>query len=229
MRKHFTLPLIGCLLLTSLALAAPRDDLRIPHRYTPGALDQGLVQVAAPDGRIWAAWAYRNGAEYDIAVAVRDTEGIWSEPSLIGLDDGRSQIRPSLAVDADGNLYLAFAERRTGRILLTTRTELGAWAAPVAMTSPGSRSTSPRLQVVGSRLVLAFSTGDNVEILDLPLATPDRNGDEYLRGFTDGPDPVGTPGDSEDEEPTPEGEEGVKQRDSVPMTYEGSSTSTTRF
>ena len=225
MLKRFTVSLVCCLLLSAVALAAPSGDQRTPQRYAPAALDHGLVQIEAPDGRIWSAWAYRNGAEYDIAIAVRDAEGVWGEPSLIGLDDGRSQIRPSLAVDSGGNLYLAYAERTTGRILLTTRAPQGSWAAPVAMTSPGARSTSPSLRVVGSRLVLAFRNGDNVDVIDLPLATGDRFGDEYLRGFTDGPDPVGDP---EDAEP-PDEDGSIKQRGAVPMTYNGSSSSTTRF
>ena len=172
---------------TSVFAATPRG---LPHRYAPNSLDGRLTQVTrVEDGRTLAAWAYRNGAEYDIAVSRVDENGRWSEPMFIGIDDGRDQVQPALAIDADGNAYLAFADRAEGRILLSALCVDGeAWSRPVALTAPGAEATSPALLIVGDRLVVAYQTGGDLKMIDLPLTGTD--GSASLLTIVDHPDPV---------------------------------------
>ena len=185
----------------SAALAGTRDR-DLPTRYLPGSLDGQLDMVTNQlDGREWAAWAYRNGAEFDIAVAVRDEDGIWSEPYLIGVDDGIDQAEPVLAIDSRGSLYLAYAERSPAQVLLTWLPVGGrTWHEPVELTTSGVRTGSPELKIVVDRLVVAFRAGRGLVILDLPLVDP-VNGTNI---FNDGPDPVDARGDGA--EPTSEGD-----------------------
>ena len=191
-------------LACSLAFAGPRlADQEQPLRYNPRSLDGPLTTVTAGlDGRTWSAWAYRDGAEYDIALSFRDPGGFWSEPQFIGRDDGADQVQPALAVDTAGTVYLAFADLGTGTIRYTALPAGGAaWTAATAVTRDGERGFMPALSVVGERLVIAFRSGRAVVIRDVPLLDPTA-----LRpgGIHDSPDPYGnndsgsgrtTPGD----------------------------------
>ena len=76
----------------------------------PFALEAGASVVVEDSvrGVTWSAWAYRNGAEYDIAVSWLDSSGRWSEPELLGFDDDVDQRDPALLVDRNGVVYLAY-------------------------------------------------------------------------------------------------------------------------
>jgi len=181
-----------CWVACGQALAFGRG-LERPHRFAPG-YDAGLVQVQNPvDGRTWAAWTYRNGAELDIAVAVADADGFWSEPRFVGLDDGSDQFEPALAVDGAGTLYLAFVDRGSGAIVLTAlRRGAPAWSPPVAVTDAATRGRAPSLAVVGDRLVVAYRTAMRVRIAELPLLSPPATSSPNQGfGINDGPDPTG--------------------------------------
>jgi hypothetical protein len=152
-------------------------------------MDGRLVEVTNPvDGTRWAAWAYRNGAEYDLAVAFRGDRGFWSDPTLIGIDDGVDQTQPALAVDDWGNIYLAFSERGPDRIMICWF-EAGAseWTEPVSLTAPEVPAMYPALRVVGERLVVAFRSGRGSVILDMPLPRSEID----IEMIEDGPNPVG--------------------------------------
>ncbi len=170
----------------SLLAATPRG---VPHRYNPNSLDGRLVQLtSSADGRDWAAWAYRSGAQYDIALVHTDESGTWTEPVFLGADDGRDQVEPALAADANGNVYVAYADRSSGQVLLSTLiagTET--WTTPVALSAAQLRAHSPVLRVVRDRLVVAYRTDRAIEMIDLPLAEIERIS---LNGMTDGGDPV---------------------------------------
>lgn len=173
-------------LVGSLALAAPADGQR-PHRYLPGGLDSGLVTASAPDtGRTWAAWSYRNGAEFDIALSVVEAEGPWSEPIFLGLHDGADQSRPALVVDPLGRFHVVFEDTR-GRILLSSL-PVGAseWSAPVAISEPQVTATEPAARVIGDRLVIAYRAAGTIRLLDLTIEGETVG----TRGLNDGPDPV---------------------------------------
>lgn len=194
MRKPIPCLVISSLLVvSSLVLAGPAK----PDRYQPESLDQQLAQLVSPaDGRVWSAWSYRNGSQYDIAVTVSDGSGYRVRPVFFGLHDGVDQTAPALAFDVDGNVYLAYSQGSPGRILLTALAAgADTWTTPVAVTASSVDAASPSLRVIGGRLALAFSQGPaGLQILDLPLFSPGFLGGS---GFTDGPDPVGnTGGDS---------------------------------
>ena len=188
----------ACLLTGSLALAGPRISEQQPQplRYNPRSLDGPLATVTSVvDGRTWSAWAYRDGSEYDVAVSFRDPGGFWSEPQFIGRDDGADQVQPALAVDALGNLYLAFADLGTGAVRFTALPAGGSsWTSGMAVTQDGERGFMPTLSIVGDRLVVAFRSGRAVVIRDVPLLDPAvvRPG-----GIHDSPDPYGNSGSGE--------------------------------
>ena len=111
--------LICCITLALVATSAQAGQALAPHRYLAGS-DGPLVQVSNPhDGRTWAAWAYRNGSEFDIAISHVDADGNWTEPVFVGRDDRRDQVQPAIAADEFGNVYLAWSERATGRVMVS--------------------------------------------------------------------------------------------------------------
>jgi hypothetical protein len=172
---------------TSVLADPPRG---VPHRYAPNSLDGRLAQIDRVEGdRTLAAWAYRNGAEYDIAISRVDENGQWTEPVFIGLDDGRDQTQPALALDADGNAYLAYADQAEQRVLVAVlRADRDEWSFSLAVTAPGAEAQSPALRVVGNRLVVAFRTGEELQMIDLPLTQTDDQ--PSLLTIVDGPEPV---------------------------------------
>ncbi len=171
----------------SVLAASPRE---LPHRYNPNSMDGKLTQLTrTTDGRTWAAWAYRSGAQFDVAVTSTDENGYWSEPIFIGANDGADQIQPVMAGDFDGNVYLAFTDRASGRILLATLSAgSDTWTAPLALTAPCAGASSPALRVVRDRLVVAYRSGRGIDMIDLPLAGID--GGFSSDTINDNPDPV---------------------------------------
>ena len=187
--KRFTLAL--CLILAStlcLSMAGVRAD-RDPHRYAPRSLDQELVQAVNPvDGSVLAAWGYREGGEYSIALAVK-TGDIWSEPVFIGRDDRLDQIDPALVFDSRGVAYLAFSVLQLGEVRITAIAgEPGAALVPRTVSPVGERSIAPALSVIAQRLVVAFRAGEGVVLRDLPLFS--QEGSASTQGIQEGPDAV---------------------------------------
>ena len=179
-----------------------------PSRFV-GALDGAPVTVArVADGTTWAAWAWRSGREYDLAISSADASGAWSTPTFIGRYDGMDQVEPALAADAEGNLYLAFVERPAGCVRLAVL-PAGAesWSAPIAVTLEGRDAANPALSVVAGRLVLAYRTGGVVSILVLPIAGSAAS----PLGIQDGPDPVSPAG------ATPKGDDGSSDGSATPL------------
>jgi hypothetical protein len=185
--------------------SAAARDVRTPHRFLANSLDRGLIEVSNPvDGRTWAAWSYRNGAEYDIAISFVTESGAWSEPAFLGRYDGRDQIEPALVADAAGTLYLVYAELETNRVLLSVLPAHGAtWTQPVSL-AESAVSGAPALRVVGDRLIVAYRAAEGIRIIDLPSLSIGTN-----QSIFDGPDPSatgtsggpksGTPEDDDDE------------------------------
>ena len=197
MRKPLALLVLAGLILSAPAFGRGRDVNR-PHRFAPESRDGGLVQIQNPtDGHSWAAWAYRNGAEFDVAIASTDAAGFWSEPIFVGLDDGSDQIQPDLAMDHRGTIYLAFVDRASDTIVISARSAFTqAWSVPTALTDPTEHGRSPSLAVVADRLVVAYRTGNEIQIIDLPLVTELVQTGGTTQGINDGPDPTGIVDDS---------------------------------
>lgn len=175
-----------------------------PHRYLPNSFDGAIVQIEnTVDGRSWSAWSYRNGAEYDLALSVSTARGVWSEPSLIGVDDGLDQQQPAMAIDSRGATYLAYADG-TGAIHLTALQPGGKqWSFPVTVAMEEGRLSNPSLMVAGSALIVGYRDGDGVTLRAVPLLEPEYV--NQLRSIYDGPDPTGdsdADDDDEDEEST---------------------------
>ena len=193
MRKSVCIAIACCLLLVS---ASPLlADSRQPHRFIPSR-DADLVQLRnAVDGRSVAAWTYRNGAETDIAVSVLSPTGLWTEPELIGTDDGEDQAQPALAVDSQGTLYLAYVERNGGRLMLTALT-FGSkqWTRPVVVAQSERSVERPALLVSANRrLIAGYFDGQRVRLVELRLIRPNSPVQ-----MNDGPDPVGDHGPNDD-------------------------------
>jgi len=193
MRKFSACVILGCCLLLGTTLS--QADLRQPNRYMPGQ-DSELVQVTnTTDGVAWSAWTYRNGAETDIAIVSLSPDGKWSEPLLVGLDDGEDQGSPVLAVDGWGTVYLAYTEKARGRLMLTgLRITDHGWSRPIQLARSAAGVSSPVLLVAASRrLVVGYLEGEQtVRLLERRLMKPPT-----LPSMNDGPDPVGsTPDDN---------------------------------
>jgi len=189
--------LIAVCCLCGVALAAgPRG---VPHRYIPRSLDGDLQTIVrTTDGTSFAAWSYRNGAEYDIAVSRTDDSGRWTEPEFFGADDGVDQVEPTLTIDADGNVYLAYTDRAIGAIRVTAlRADGSNWGQPIALLdkSPDRVYSSAKLLVVGDHLIVAYVANGRTAMVDLTRQLVLGGGISALT-ITESGDPVGySPGD----------------------------------
>jgi len=134
-----------------------RPSADVPRDYS-SAVDSTPVYVMA-DRLYYSAWAYRSEGEYSIAISFREGYYDWSEPVFIGLGDGLDQIRPALASDDHGNLYLAYIERQSGQVWMTAlwraRTT---WFAPQQIAIGMDRAVTPALAVVNGDVVLGFES-----------------------------------------------------------------------
>ena len=208
----------GAAVLAAGALAAGGRSAALPPRYSPGSLDGPLVQLDNPvDGRTWAVWAFRNGAEYDLALTFVDSNGGWHAPSMVGQGDRRNQTQPTLATDAKGTVYLAFVDGPERRLLLTTLRleDFGwtGWSEPATLSLPDERVAKPVLKVVGGRLVVAYLVAGTPRLLDLPLVG------DLPEGVSEGPDPFdGLPPPPQDDssEPPPKPSNDGKTKSPTP-------------
>jgi len=174
--------------LAGPALAGPRD---VPHRYIPGSLDGGLQTIVRADGVAFGVWAYRSGAEYDIAVSRTDASGRWGEPEFFGALDGWDQVEPALAVDSLGNVFLAYTDRSDGSIRLSALPASGgSWSQPVPVRSLAGALSRPVLRVVADRLVVAFDTGTSLAMVDFALGTAEHPAEILPLTITESGDPV---------------------------------------
>jgi hypothetical protein len=174
------------LVLALPASAAPRYD-GSNHFVSPRLDGTPVIVENAVTGQTWSAWSYANSGELDLALSFRDAGGRWSTPILLGEGDGIDQIDPALLTDARGVVYLAYAERGTGRVRVAAlASAASAWRAVATIESAAGAVAAPALKLVGDRLVLAFRAGRDVEIHELP---PFLANDTL--GIDDGPDPFG--------------------------------------
>ena len=175
------------------ALAAPPAGSR---DYVP-RLDGAPVTAAGLDGRTWSVWSYRSTGEFDIAVSVRGVDGSWSPAAFLGRRDGIDQVEPAIAIDAAGNVYIAFATRSPQRIWTSVLPSgQSTWSDPFAVTVDEAAS-SPALRVVRDRVVIGYRTPRGVRMVDLPIVAPNSS-----RGVQDGPDTSGPLGNESRELPT---------------------------
>lgn len=186
MLERRTLPFLLALGVAGTAVAAGGSlDRTLPLGYAVPGVDGTPVSIeSAVENKTVTAWSYRSGRETDLAVAILDASGSWSEPVLLGQADGLDQVQPSLAIDLAGNVYLAMTTLPSREIWLSVL-PAGAteWTVPVAVTVAGERASSPAVRVVADRLVIAYRSGTGVVVRDLPLFAP-----VGTEGVQDGPD-----------------------------------------
>lgn len=173
--------------------AAPRDD--VFNRFVSPRYDGVPVGIDnAVTGQAWSAWSYAQSGELDLALSARDADGRWTRPVFLGERDGVDQIDPDLVADANGVVYVAYAERGTGTVRVAAlRTATAAWSSVARIHTTAGPASSPSMKIVGGRLVVAFRAGREVEIHDFPLLAPNAT-----LGIDDGPDPFGGAGQSGD-------------------------------
>jgi hypothetical protein len=175
--------------VVSAALTVSAAGRELPDRFVPSSLDEGLVSLYEPVGaRSWSAWAYRNGAEYDLAIAWTDEHGVWNEPWLVGVGDGIDQKQPAMATDAAGNLFVVWTSAK--RIQLMVVGSGMSWSAPRTISAAGELAHDPALRVVGDRLVVAYRSAGRIRLLDFALGVLASSEANSVWTIIDNPDPV---------------------------------------
>jgi hypothetical protein len=150
-------------------------------------IDGPVTTLAGPDGRLWAAWAYRASGEFDIAVSSRDASATaWNAPLFLGRRDGVDETDPALTIDPRGNVYVAFTVTNPSRVAVAVLpVGSSSWSKPTVI-SGTEVASSPALVLVGDRLIVAYRTLRGVGVVDLPVF---GNG-SAVDGIQDGPDGV---------------------------------------
>jgi hypothetical protein len=147
-----------------------------------------MTTLAGPDGRTWAAWAYRASHESDIAISLQDgSTTAWSSPVFLGRGNGSDDVDPALAVDSRGAVYLAFVTANPPRVAVATLA-IGSttWSEPVVV-SGAEAAASPTLLIVGDRLIVAYRTARGVGLIQLPTLGSANE----IDGIGDSGDPIG--------------------------------------
>ena len=198
-RSFRILCLVGAVGVGLCSLAAGPGAPVFSRDYV-ARLDGAPVTAVGPDGRLWSVWSYRAVGEFDVAISVRGSDGTWAPATFLGRRDGVDQIYPSIAIDGNGNVYVAFATRTPQRIW-TSVLPLGQpmWSEPSAVTLDHAAS-APTLRVVRDRLVIAYRDQRAVRIVDLPVYVAPQSPD----GISDGPDTTGPLGNESRDLPTPD-------------------------
>jgi len=195
-----TLPLLLVLGAAGAAgVAAGTIDKALPYQYAMPGFDGKPVSIeSALEQKTVTAWSYRAGRELDMAVAILDASGTWSQPVFLGRSDGLDQVQPSLTIDSAGNIYLAMATLPSYQVYVSVLAAGGtSWTVPVAVSVFGERATTPTVRVVSDRLVVAYRSRGSVVVRDLALY-----GGVGVDGVQDGPDilpPSANSGDSGDD------------------------------
>ncbi|UCE37261.1 MAG: hypothetical protein JSW00_17580 [Thermoplasmata archaeon] len=150
------------------------DDVSNTKQYEPSiAIDNG--------GNIYLAWTDQRNGNYNIYFA-NSTDGgnSFSPNKMVNDDGGPSQFQPSIAIDNEGNIYLAWTDQRNGN-----------YDIYFASSTDGGNSFSPNKMVnddvsIPRQYEPSMAIGNNGNIY---LAWADeRNGDSdiYFASSTDG-------------------------------------------
>ncbi len=195
LKPRTILTLAIAMLIAKSAAAAPAAKASIPSVVNPVSVHDHVAQIdgpvltlTGPTGRSVAAWAYRSGGEFDLAVSVREADStMFGAPVFFGRGNRADETDPALAFDASGAAYLAYSMPNPSRIgvsvLLPGTTE---WSLPVVV-SGVEVASSPSLLVLGNRLIVGFRTPRGTGLVDLPIAS-----EIHADGIEDGPD-LGAP------------------------------------
>lgn len=185
MLERRTLPFLLVLGVAGTLGAVAGTIDALPRGYAVPGIDGKPVSIESPlEQKTVTAWSYRAGHETDLAVAVLDATGTWSELVFLGRADGLDQVQPTLAIDASGNVYVAMATLPSHEIYVSVLAAGGTtWTSPVVVSVAGERASAPTVRVVGDRLVVAYRSRGSVVVRDFALY-----GAVGGEGVQDGPD-----------------------------------------
>ncbi len=141
-----------------------------------GEIQFGASAVVDSRGLVHVIYSAREqvGEEYlsTLIYTMEDGRGGWTSPSAVSLDQlAGHQIAPSLTIDANDRLYVAWQDQRAfgdqGRassplnadIFVSQKDRGGAWTTPVLVNQhlPTAAALLPNLVVSGDRVVLIWS------------------------------------------------------------------------
>lgn len=144
-----------------------------------GKLQFGISGVVDSTGRVHIVFSDRK-ADTPSSVSVlkymvRDTNGVWSDPQDIAPSaQAGHQLSPSIAIDANDNLYVAWQDQRafsdTDRRASPSNSDIfaaekpagGVWSAPLSINThtPNEIASRPLLAVDGNRVIAVWSVYD---------------------------------------------------------------------
>jgi len=180
--------------LAGSAMAASAARVRSSRPLAKGSgiidhipqLDGPMTTRTGPDGRMWATWSYRASGEFDIAISSTDsTATTWLAPTFVGRRNGSDEIDPTIAVDSDGAVYIAFTMTYPSRVAVAVLAPgSSSWTEPFVV-SGTEIASSAALLVVDQRLIVGFRTGRGVR-----MVLPTFGSGYQINGIQDGPDGV---------------------------------------
>ncbi len=189
--------LCACLLFALAGASEPAlaqrqravEPVSAPDHHLPG-MDGAPAYAKSIGGELWAAWSYRNGDEFDLAVSVL-REGVWSEPSYFGAGDGDDQVEAAIVADSSGNLFVGWVvsseNADQGSVMVATRRAgSNRWSSP-ALIASGDSVASPALEIAGQQVVVAFRNKSGIDLVILNKTGLFGTDNGII---VDGPDPI---------------------------------------
>jgi hypothetical protein len=146
---------------------------------------------------MWAVWAYAQGGEFDVAVAVSDGR-VWTYPKLLGVANGRNDIDPRIAFLPNGMPVVVWWQEATAtagpRVMQSV-----AWTGEFApSTVVRENARQPAILAAGSgslTLGLVDESGqvltEQSQLKSVPIG-PGWRDKPSPDGGTNGPDPMPT-------------------------------------
>ena len=133
------------------------QNLQVNSASNP--LDCGKPEtVCDSSGNIWAVWHAGPQGQRDIYLAKMPTGATTFADSIQMTSNEADQCNPSIAVDPDGKLYLAWQDNRYGNwdIYVATSTDGTTWANVLRLTSSNYNQTNPITVVDAATPVNAY-------------------------------------------------------------------------
>ena len=192
-RRSFRALVAACgLVLAIPAVAAGPAPSTVSHDYV-ARIDGVPISASGTDGRVWSVWSYRSPGEFDVAVAVRDAAGTWSPTAFLGKRDGIDQLEPTIAIDDQGNVYVAYATRAPQRVWIAVLPAGAASFTPPSLVSSSDAASLPALRVVYDRVIVAYRIPRGLRIVEVPVYIAPFEA-EGIQDGPDGVDPLGNNG-----------------------------------
>jgi hypothetical protein len=200
MKRQRILALLIVVMACAGAALAGAPPVARPAGLSPDyrAEGDGPVSMAVdPAGRMWAVWAYAQGGEFDVAVAVSDGR-VWTFPTLLGVANGRNDVDPRIAFLPNGAPVVVWWQEATATAaprVLQSISRAGEFAAPTIVRE-NARQPAILASSSGSLTLGLVDEAGEVQTLESPV-TPTPIGGNWREkpspdGGTNGPDPMPT-------------------------------------